>query len=136
MAVLYHRTKTSLQLRLLVTTLVLLALALGVAVFSFERVASSVVSEAVHSHLSARAREVQDSVARFQRERALTVHEWASSRAMQDTFDLGDPKFAEDHLRRAIQDQGGSVTAALLLSLEERIITLVRDLPDGAWGFG
>jgi sigma-B regulation protein RsbU (phosphoserine phosphatase) len=134
MAALYHRTKTSLQLRLLVTTVVLLAAALAIAVFAFERVAHTVVTEAVHSHLSARAKEVQDSVARFQRERALTVHEWASSRQMQDSFDLGDPKFAEDHLRRSIQDQGGTVTAALLLSLDERVVTLVRAAPEGAWG--
>jgi sigma-B regulation protein RsbU (phosphoserine phosphatase) len=101
MAALYHRTKTSLQLRLLVTTVVLLAAALAIAVFAFERVAHTVVTEAVHSHLSARAKEVQDSVARFQRERALTVHEWASSRQMQDSFDLGDPKFAEDQAIRS-----------------------------------
>jgi sigma-B regulation protein RsbU (phosphoserine phosphatase) len=134
MAALYHRTKTSLQLRLLVTTVVLLAAALAIAVFAFERVAHTVVTEAVHSHLSARAKEVQESVARFQRERALTVHEWASSRQMQDSFDLGDPKFAEDHLRRSIQDQGGTVTAALLLSLDEKVVTLVRAAPEGAWG--
>jgi sigma-B regulation protein RsbU (phosphoserine phosphatase) len=134
MAALLHRTTTSLRLRLLVTTLALLAVALGLAVFSFERVARSVVGDAIHSHLAARAKEVQDSVGRFQRERALTVHEWASSRAMQDTFDLGDPKFAEDHLRRSIQDQGGAITAAALLSLEEQVVTLVRDAPEGAWG--
>jgi sigma-B regulation protein RsbU (phosphoserine phosphatase) len=134
MAALLHRTKTSLQLRLLVTTLVLLAAALGLAVFAFERVARSVISEAVHAHLSARAKEVQDSVTRFQRERALTVHEWASSRAMQDTFDLGDPKFAEDHLRRSIQDQGGSITAAALLYFDEKVVALVRDAPEGTWG--
>jgi sigma-B regulation protein RsbU (phosphoserine phosphatase) len=93
-----------------------------------------VVADAVHSHLAARAKEVQDSVGRFQRERALTVHEWAKSRAMQDTFDLGDPKFAEDHLRRSIQDQGGAVAAAGLLSLEQKVVALVRAAPEGAWG--
>ncbi len=130
-----RRTKTSLRLRLLVTTLVLLTVALGIAVFAFERVARSIVGDAVHSHLSARAKEVQDSVARFQRERALTVHEWSSSRAMQDTFDLGDPKFAEDHLRRSVQDQGGAVTAAALLSIGEKIVTLVREAPaESPWG--
>jgi sigma-B regulation protein RsbU (phosphoserine phosphatase) len=134
MASLLHRTQTSLRLRLLVTTLVLLAVALGISVFAFERVAHSVVAEAVHSHLSARAKEIQEAVARFQRERALTVHEWASSRAMQDTFDLGDPKFAEDLIRRSIQDQGGAITAAALLSIDEKIVTLVRDAPEGPWG--
>jgi sigma-B regulation protein RsbU (phosphoserine phosphatase) len=132
---LLHQTRTSLRLRLLVTTLVLLALALALAVFAFERVARSVVTEAVHSHLAARAKEIQDSLARFQRERAMTVHDWAAARAMQDTFDLGDPKFAEDHLRRAIQDQGGTVTAAALLSVDEKIITLVRESPGQPWGF-
>ncbi len=134
MASLVQRAQTSLRLRLLFTMLVLLAVALGLAVFSFERVARSVVAEAVHSHLSARAKEVQESVGRFQRERALTVHEWASSRAMQDTFDMGDPKFAEDLLRRAIQDQGGAITAAALLSLDGKVVTLVRDAPQGPWG--
>jgi sigma-B regulation protein RsbU (phosphoserine phosphatase) len=112
----------------------LLALALAVAVVAFERVAASVVADAVHSHLSARAKEVQDSVERFQRERALTVHEWAVARAMQDTFDTGDPKFAEDHLRRSIQDQGGTITAVALLSVEEKIVALVRWVPTGNWG--
>jgi sigma-B regulation protein RsbU (phosphoserine phosphatase) len=132
---LLHQTRTSLRLRLLVTTLVLLAFALSAAVFAFERVARSVVTEAVHNHLASRANEVEDSLLRFQRERALTVHDWAAARAMQDTFDLGDPKFAEDHLRRAIQDQGGAITAAALLSVDEKIITLVRDSPGQSWGF-
>lgn len=131
---LYDHTRTSLRLRLLVTTLVLLALALSLAAFAFERVASAVVTEAVHAHLASRAKEVQDSLARFQRERVLTVHDWAAARAMQDTFDLGDPKFAEDHLRRAIQDQGGAIAAAALLDLEERVITLVREVPGQTWG--
>jgi sigma-B regulation protein RsbU (phosphoserine phosphatase) len=132
---LFDRTRTSLRLRLLVTTLVLLALSLTLAVFAFERVARSIVTEAVHSHLGSRAKEIQDSLVRFQHERALTVHDWAAARAMQDTFDLGDPKFAEDHLRRAIQDQGGAVTAAALLTVDEKIITLVRELPGQSWGF-
>ena len=76
MAGLVHRIRTSLRLRPLVPMFFLLALALAVAVFAFERVARSVVADAVHSHLSARAKEVQDSLTRFQRERALTVHEW------------------------------------------------------------
>jgi len=131
---LLHRTQTSLRLRLLLTTVVLLAVALALAVFAFERVARSVVADAVHSHLSARAKEIQDSLSRFQRERALTVHEWAAARAMQDTFDMGDPKFAEDHLRRAIQDQGGAVVAAALLSVDEKVVAMVRNAPQGAWG--
>src|SRR5512141_727218 len=118
------RTRASLRARLLATMIGLLALALAVAVVAFERVAASVVADAVHAHLSARAKEVQDSVERFQRERALTVHEWAVARAMQDTFDTGDPKFAEDHLRRSIQDQGGTITAVALLSVEEKIVAL------------
>jgi sigma-B regulation protein RsbU (phosphoserine phosphatase) len=129
-----HRTKTSLRLRLLVTTLVLLAAALAIAVFAFERVARSVVTDAIHAHLGARAKEVQDSLVRFQRERARTVHQWAGARAMQDSFDLGDPKFAEDHLRRAIQDQGGAIAAAALLSFDDTMVTLVRSAREGDWG--
>ena len=64
-----QRIRGSLRLRILLTTLGLIVLALGVAVFAFERVARTVIRDAIHSHLSARAREVQDSVGRFQRER-------------------------------------------------------------------
>jgi sigma-B regulation protein RsbU (phosphoserine phosphatase) len=131
---LLSHTRTSLRLRLLAATLGLLALALGLAVFAFERVARSIVTEAVHSHLASRAKEVQDSLVRFQRERALTVHDWAVARAMQDTLDLGDPKFAEDHLRRAIQDQGGAIAAAALTTVEGKVITLVREVPGQTWG--
>jgi sigma-B regulation protein RsbU (phosphoserine phosphatase) len=126
--------KKSLSFRILATTLVLLAVALALAVIAFERVARNVIADAVHSHLGARAKEVQDSVERFQRERARTVHDWASARAMQDSFDMGDPKFAEDHLRRAIQDQEGAIAAAALLSAEEKVITLVRYAPGRQWG--
>ena len=66
---LFDRTRTSLRLRLLVTTLVLLALSLTLAVFAFERVARSIVTEAVHSHLGSRAKEIQDSLVRFNRTR-------------------------------------------------------------------
>jgi sigma-B regulation protein RsbU (phosphoserine phosphatase) len=120
------RIRTSLRLRILLTTLGLIVLALGVAVFAFERVARTVIRDAIHSHLSARAREVQDSVGRFQRERVLTTRNWAEAEAMQLTLDSGDPKFAEDHFRKTIQDQGGAVEAVALLDLEERIVALVR----------
>ncbi len=123
---LLRRVKTSLRLRILLTTLGLLALALAIAVFAFERVANSVVSEAIHSHLAARAKEVQDSVGRFQRERILTLRQWAEAEAMQLTLDSGDPKFAEDHLRKTIQDQGGAVAAVALLDLNEKVVALVR----------
>lgn len=129
---LVERTRTSLRLRILITTLGLLVLALGISAVAFEQVAQSVVTDAVHSHLRARAKEVQDSVARFQRERALTVRNWSEAEAMQLTLDSGDPKFAEDHLRKTIQDQGGAITAAALLDLEERIVALVRDAPGEA----
>ena len=85
-----------------------------VAAVAFERVARGVVVEAVHSHLGARAQEVQDAVARFQRERALAVANWAEAEAMQLTIDSGDGKFAEDYLRRTIQDQDGTFAAAAL----------------------
>jgi sigma-B regulation protein RsbU (phosphoserine phosphatase) len=130
---LVERTRTSLRLRILLTTLGLLALALGLAVFAFERVAHSVVTDAVHSHLSARAKEVQESVARFQRERAINLRSWSEAEAMQLTLDSGDPKFAEDHLRKTIQDQAGGITAAALLDLDERVVALVRDAPAGEY---
>jgi sigma-B regulation protein RsbU (phosphoserine phosphatase) len=126
--------KRSLALRVLATTLVLLAVALALAMVVFERVARNVVTEAVHSHLGARAKEVQDSVERFQRERSRTVRDWSASRALQDSFDLEDPKFAEDHLRRAIQDQEGAIAAAALLTADEKMITLVRYAPGKQWG--
>lgn len=126
---LLQRIRGSLRLRILLTTLALIVLALGVAVGAFERVARTVIRDAIHSHLSARAREVQDSVGRFQRERMLTVRNWAEAEAMQLTLDSGDPKFAEDHFRKTIQDQGGAVTAVALLNLDEKVVALVRDAP-------
>ncbi|WP_242345818.1 PP2C family protein-serine/threonine phosphatase [Anaeromyxobacter terrae] len=121
------RTKSSLRLRLLVATLVLVALALAIAAVAFERVARSVIVDAVHSHLSARAEEVQAAVVRFQRERALAIRNWAEAEAMQMTIDSGDPKFAEDYLRRTIQDQGGTISAAALLDMDGAVIAAVRE---------
>jgi phosphoserine phosphatase RsbU/P len=121
------RAGTSLRLRILLTTLVLLAVALGIAVFSFERVAESIVSDALHAHLSARADEVQESLRRFQRERRLVVGTWAAAESMQLSLDSGDPKFAEDHLRKTIQDQGGAFTAAMLVDMHDAVAALVRD---------
>jgi len=116
----------SLRLRLLAATVMLVALALGAAALAFEQVARRVVTEAVEDHLSARAREVQEAVRRFQRERALTVRNWAESEAMQLTLDSGDPKFAEDYLRRLIQEQGGSIAAAALVGPEASMLAGVR----------
>ncbi|HEY6002803.1 MAG TPA: SpoIIE family protein phosphatase [Anaeromyxobacter sp.] len=121
--------RASLRLRILLTTLGLLALALGIAVVAFERVAESIVSDALHAHLAARASEVQESVGRFQRERRLAVATWAAAEAMQLTLDSGDPKFAEDHLRKTIQDQGGTFTSAALVDLHDAVLALVREAP-------
>lgn len=123
--------KNSLRVRLLVATLVLVALALGVAAIAFERVARSVIVDAIHSHLAARAQEVQTAIARFQRERSLAVQNWAEAEAMQMTIDSGDPKFAEDYLRRIIQDQAGTIAAAALLDPDGGIIAAVREAPEG-----
>ncbi len=120
------RASHSLRLRLLAATVILVALALGVAALAFERVARRVVTEAVEDHLSSRAREVQEAVRRFQRERALTVRNWAESEAMQLTLDSGDPKFAEDYLRRLIQEQQGSIAAAALVGPEATLLAGVR----------
>lgn len=127
MNLLPRRARSSLRLRLLVATVALVAVALFVAAIAFERVARGVVMEAVHSHLRSRAQEVQDSVDRFQRERALTVGNWSEAEAMQLTIDSGDGKFAEDYLRRTIQDQNGAFTAAALLSPDGEILATVRD---------
>ena len=124
-----ERTRTSLRVRILLTTLGVLALALAIAVFAFERVAHRVITDAVHSHLRARAREVQESVVRFQRERMLTVRGWAEAEAMQLTLDSGDPKFAEDHFRKTIQDQGGAITAVALIDFRDELVAVVRDAP-------
>ena len=85
------------------------------------------IVDAVHSHLSARAEEVQAAVVRFQRERALAVRNWAEAEAMQMSIDSGDPKFAEDYLRRTIQDQGGTISAAALLDMDGAVIAAVRE---------
>ena len=109
-----QRLANSLRLRLLAATLALVAGALLLAAFGFDRVARGVVEDAVKDHLQARSREVHEAVVRFQRERALTVRSWSEAEAMQLTLDSGDPKFVEDFLRRLIQDQGGSIAAAAL----------------------
>ena len=124
-----NRIGTSLRLRLLAASVILVALALAVAAISFERAARDVVVDAIHSHLEARAQEVHEAVARFQRERALTVRNWAETEAMQLTLDSRDPKFAEDYLRRTIQDQGGAIAAAALLSDQGKIVAAVRAAP-------
>ncbi len=125
----FQRIRTSLRLRVLFATVVLVALALLVAAFAFERVAHSVVMNALQSHLSARAKEVHEAVLRFQRERALTVREWAQAEAMQMTLDTGDQKFAEDYLRRVIQDQDGAIAAAALVTPAGNVVAIVRHAP-------
>lgn len=122
---------SSLRLRLLAATVVLVALALGAAALGFERVARRVVTDAVLDHLSARSREVHEAVQRFQHERALTIRNWAEAEAMQLTLDSGDPKFAEDYLRRLIQEQGGSIVAAALVGPEAGMTAGVRAGPAG-----
>jgi sigma-B regulation protein RsbU (phosphoserine phosphatase) len=122
-----RRARASLRLRLLLATIALVAIALLGAAIAFERVARGVVMEAVHSHLRSRAQEVQDALARFQRERALTAGNWSEAEAMQLTIDSGDGKFAEDYLRRTIQDQDGAFTAAALLSPDGEVLAAVRD---------
>jgi sigma-B regulation protein RsbU (phosphoserine phosphatase) len=117
---------SSLRLRLLAATVVLVALALGAAALGFERVARQVVTDAVLDHLTARSREVHEATLRFQQERALTVRNWAEAEAMQLTLDSGDPKFAEDYLRRLIQEQGGSIAAAALVGPEAAMTAGVR----------
>ncbi len=126
-----HQTKSSLRARLLATTLLLLALALGIAFIGFERSARKVVVDALGSHLAARASEVLEATARFQAERCLAVRSWAEADAMQGTLDLGDPKFAEDYLRRSIQDQAGGFSHAALIDTKGVVRGAVRATEDG-----
>jgi sigma-B regulation protein RsbU (phosphoserine phosphatase) len=121
-----ERIANSLRLRLLAATLALVAGALVVAAFGFDWVARGVVESAVKDHLQARSREVHEAVLRFQRERALTVRAWSEAEAMQLTLDSGDPKFAEDFLRRLIQDQAGSIVAVALTGPEGTLLAGVR----------
>ncbi len=121
-----ERITNSLRLRLLAATLALVAGALVVAAFGFDWVARGVVESAVKDHLQARSREVHEAVLRFQRERALTVRAWSEAEAMQLTLDSGDPKFAEDFLRRLIQDQAGSIVAVALTGPEGTLLAGVR----------
>lgn len=124
-----QRARTSLRVRLTIASVAVLAVALGVAALAFEWVARGVVVEAVRSHLTARATEIHEAAQRFQRERALSVRNWAEAEAMQMSLDSGDPKFAEDYLRRVIQDQGGSISAAALVGLDGEIRAAVRAAP-------
>ncbi|HET6922239.1 MAG TPA: SpoIIE family protein phosphatase [Anaeromyxobacteraceae bacterium] len=120
------RFKNSLRLRLLLATVLLVAVSLAIAALAFEAAARRVVVEAVHAHLASRAVEVHDAVARFQRERGLIVRDWAEAPAMQETLDSRDPKFAEDYLKRTIQDQGGRLISAALLDPNGRVVAGVR----------
>ncbi len=122
----FQRISNSLRLRLLAATVALVAGALVVAAFGFDRVARGVVEAAVKDHLQARSREVHEAVVRFQRERALTVRSWSEAEAMQLTLDSGDPKFVEDFLRRLIQDQGGSIAAVALTGPAGTLLAGVR----------
>ena len=125
------QAQRSLRLRLLGATLTVLAIALGVSVLGFEHVARGVVLDAARSHLTARAREVLEATERFQRERELTAHNWAEAEAMQLSLDSGDPKFAEDYLKRAIQDQGGAFSVVALLDAKSRVVCAVHAAPEG-----
>ncbi len=125
-----QRVKGSLRLRLLLATILLVAVALGVAGLAFESAARKVVMSSVHAHLAARAVEVHEAVIRFQRERGLMVRNWAEAAAMQETLDSGDPKFAEDYLRRTIQDQGGRLASAALLDAEGIVVATARWEPE------
>ncbi len=127
----FQRVANSLRLRLLAATLALVAGALLVAAFGFDWVARGVVESAVKDHLQARSREVHEAVLRYQRERTLTVRAWSEAEAMQLTLDSGDPKFAEDFLRRLIQDQGGSIAAVALTGMEGTLLAGVRAGAEG-----
>jgi phosphoserine phosphatase RsbU/P len=124
-----ERARTSLRVRLLLASVALLAIALTTAAVSFERAARSVIVEAVHSHLAGRVTEAHEAVQRFLRERAMSVRNWAEAEAMQMSIDSGDPKFAEDYLRRVIQDQDGAIFAAALLGTNGAITAAVRSAP-------
>lgn len=126
---LVQRFRTSLRARLFAVTVALVATALAIAAVAFERSARSVIVDAVHSHLEARVKEVHDAVQRFQRERALTVRNWAEAEAMQMSLDSGDPKFAEDYLRRVIQDLGGTLSVVALLGPDGDVRAAVRAAP-------
>src|SRR5689334_22620049 len=121
----------SLRLRLLGATLTVLAIALAVSVVGFEHVARGVVLDAAYSHLTARAQELLEATARFQREREITAHNWAQAEAMQLSLDSGDPKFAEDYLKRAIQEQGGAFSLVALLDARSRVVCAVHAAPEG-----
>jgi sigma-B regulation protein RsbU (phosphoserine phosphatase) len=125
----------SLRARILVATLALLAVALGVAVIGFERSARTVILASVRAHLEARAQEAQDGLARFQRERALAVQNWADADSMQLTIESGDPKFAEDYLRRTVQDQYGAIEYAALLAPDGWMLAAVRYATTGPRAF-
>jgi len=121
-----NRSRLSLRARLFLASILLVTAALGFAAIGFERAARRVVVENVHSHLGARSVEIQNAVLRFQRERALTVRNWSEVDAMQLSLDSGDPKFAEDFLRRSIQDQGGGIAAVALLDASGKVVAAVR----------
>ncbi|MBI3181129.1 MAG: SpoIIE family protein phosphatase [Myxococcales bacterium] len=120
------RRGLSLTARLVLTAQGMVAIALIAAGIAFYAVADSVITESVTSHIQSRAEEVLEAAVRYQRERALAVQTWAEAEAMQSSLDSQDPKFAEDYLRRTLQDHPDAFDWAALVGSDGRVVAAVR----------
>src|SRR5688572_14137513 len=124
-------SRLSLRARLLFTALFFVALALAGGGIAFYFSAESVITRAVADHLQSRGAEILESGARHIRERTLAVETWAQAEAMQSSLDSADAKFAEDYLRRTIQDRTAAFSLALLLNSKLAIVAAVRPGAEG-----
>lgn len=114
----------TLRTRVVLATLLSVALGLTIAFFGSFWVARDIVLESVSSHLRTRASNVMETFLRYQHASADRVAAWAGTDAMSTSLDSGDPKFAEDHLLRTAQSSAFALVA--LVDARSRVITAVR----------
>jgi sigma-B regulation protein RsbU (phosphoserine phosphatase) len=117
--------KLSLRTRILAATLLLVSMALVAAGIAFYGSAESAIRRATANHLRFRASEILDTSVRYQSERLAIVDTWSKSDALQSTLDNGDPKFAEDYLKRSLAANPDTFGWAALVDGQSRIVAAV-----------
>jgi sigma-B regulation protein RsbU (phosphoserine phosphatase) len=119
------RMKLSFRARILAATLLLVSMALIAAGIAFYSSAESAIRRATADHLRFRASEILDTSVRYQSERLAMVDTWSTSDALQSTIDTGDPKFAEDYLKRSLAANPDTFGWAVVVDGESRIVAAV-----------
>lgn len=116
----------SLNARLLVTSIGLLGVGLATGGGAFFTAADNITRASTREHLQTRSAELLDAVRRHQKEKLSTVKTWAEAEVMQSSLETGEPKFAEDYLKRVIEGQEGAIGVVALLDPKGIIVTAVR----------